>query len=58
VDTPIDLGFWTEAACFAERGIDAVVYGPGEISQAHAANEFVTIADLEAARAAFAAALR
>ena len=41
------LDFWTEAALLAERGIDAVVVGPGEIEQAHAADEFVSIADLE-----------
>ena len=50
----VDLGFWTEAARLSERGVDAVVYGPGAIEQAHAADEFVTIADLESARATFA----
>ena len=58
IDGPVDLGFWTEAARFAERGIDAVVYGPGDVAQAHAADEFVTIAELETAHAAFAAVLR
>ena len=51
---PVDLGFWTEAALMSERGIDAVVFGPGDIAQAHAADEFVTVADLETARAVFA----
>jgi len=50
---PVDLAFWTEAALLSEAGIDAVVFGPGDIAQAHAADEFVTIADLEAAQAAF-----
>jgi acetylornithine deacetylase len=49
----VDLAFWTEAARVAERGIDAVVYGPGDIAQAHAADEFVTVAELESARATF-----
>jgi acetylornithine deacetylase len=49
----IDLGFWTEAARLSERGIDAVVFGPGDIAHAHAADEHVTIADLESARATF-----
>jgi acetylornithine deacetylase len=53
----VDLGFWTEAARFSERGIDAVVFGPGEIAQAHAADEFVTVADLETAQAVFASVL-
>jgi acetylornithine deacetylase len=55
---PIDLDFWTEAALLAERGIDPVVFGPGGVDQAHAADEFVTLGELEAAAAAFAAALR
>jgi acetylornithine deacetylase len=54
---PIALDFWTEASRLAERGIDAVVFGPGRIEQAHAADEFVEIADLVAARAAFESAL-
>jgi acetylornithine deacetylase len=55
---PVDLNFWTEAALLAERGIDAVVVGPGAVGQAHAADEYVEIADLETARAMFSAALR
>jgi acetylornithine deacetylase len=55
VATPVDLGFWTEAALLAEAGVDAVVFGPGDIAQAHAADEFVEIAQLEAARAVFTA---
>ena len=50
---PVDLAFWTEAALLSEAGIDAVVFGPGDIAQAHAADEFVSPADLEAAQAAF-----
>ncbi len=53
----VDLGFWTEAARFSEHGIDAVVFGPGEIDQAHAADEFVTISELETARTTFASVL-
>ncbi|HVY38138.1 MAG TPA: M20/M25/M40 family metallo-hydrolase [Polyangia bacterium] len=54
VKAPVDLGFWTEAARVSERGIDAVVFGPGDIAQAHGADEFVTIGDLERAQAVFA----
>lgn len=50
---PVVLDFWTEAARLSEHGIDCVVYGPGRVEQAHAADEFVEIAELEAARAAF-----
>jgi acetylornithine deacetylase len=49
----VDLAFWTEAALLSEAGIDAVVYGPGSIEQAHAADEFVTVADLEASHSTF-----
>ncbi|HVZ74743.1 MAG TPA: M20/M25/M40 family metallo-hydrolase [Polyangia bacterium] len=55
---PIDLAFWTEAARLSERGVDAVVYGPGRIEEAHAADEFVEIAELEAAQALFTRALQ
>lgn len=58
VEAPIDLGFWTEAARVSEKGIDAVVFGPGDIGQAHAADEFVTIGDLEQAHAVFASIFR
>jgi len=51
---PIDLAFWTEAALLSAAGIDAVVFGPGRIEQAHAADEFVAISELEAARDTFA----
>jgi acetylornithine deacetylase len=54
----IDLGYWTEASRLSERGIDAVVFGPGDVAQAHAADEYVEIAELEAAHAAFAHVLR
>jgi acetylornithine deacetylase len=54
---PVDLGFWTEAARLAERGIDAVVFGPGRIEQAHAADEHVEIAELVEAQRAFEEAL-
>lgn len=51
--TPVDLAFWTEAALLSQAGIDAVVFGPGHIEQAHAADEFVELAQLDAAGAAF-----
>jgi acetylornithine deacetylase len=52
-DAGIDLGFWTEAAVFQESNIDAVVFGPGNIAQAHAPDEWVARSELEAARRAF-----
>jgi len=50
---PADLAFWTEAALLAERGIDAVVFGPGDIAQGHSADEWVELGELEKAEAAF-----
>jgi acetylornithine deacetylase len=41
------LDFWTEAALYQHHGIDAIVVGPGDIGQAHAADEFVALEDLE-----------
>ncbi|HEX5062852.1 MAG TPA: M20/M25/M40 family metallo-hydrolase [Kofleriaceae bacterium] len=41
------LDFWTEAALYEERGIDAIVVGPGDIGHAHAADEYVTLEDLD-----------
>jgi acetylornithine deacetylase len=43
---PVDLPFGTEAGQFVEQGIDAVVLGPGQIEQAHRADEFVALDEL------------
>jgi acetylornithine deacetylase len=40
------LDFWTEAALWATAGVDAIVIGPGDIGRAHAADEYVELADL------------
>jgi acetylornithine deacetylase len=53
VGDPIDLQFWTEAALLSSAGIDAVVFGPGGIAQAHAPDEYVEIAQLVGAYEAF-----
>jgi acetylornithine deacetylase len=42
----VALDFWTEAALLQARGIDAIVVGPGDIMHAHAADEYVELADL------------
>ncbi len=41
------VDFWTEAALFAQAGLPTLVFGPGDIAQAHAAGEFVPLKDLE-----------
>jgi acetylornithine deacetylase len=42
------VSYATEAGLFEKAGCPAVVCGPGDIAQAHAADEFVPIAQLEA----------
>ena len=40
------VDFWTEAAQFSRAGLTAIVYGPGDIAQAHIADEWVALDDL------------
>ncbi len=41
------VAYGTEAGLFARAGIPSVVCGPGDIEQAHKANEFVSLEQLE-----------
>lgn len=43
------LSCWTDAALFAEAGIPALCFGPGDIARAHSATEWVEVAELERA---------
>jgi acetylornithine deacetylase len=45
---------WVEAVFFNQANTPAICFGPGEITDAHAADESVSIADLEAAHRALA----
>lgn len=54
----VDLPYWTEAAMLSEAGINTVVYGPGNLEQAHKPNEYVEISQLEAATRIYAIALQ
>ena len=45
------VSYGTEAGQFQERGYSAVVCGPGDIAQAHQADEFIEISQLEAGEA-------
>jgi acetylornithine deacetylase len=45
------VDFWTEASLFSQAGYDALVFGPGDIAQAHTADEWVAIDQLERAAA-------
>ena len=51
------VAFWTEAALFSQAGYDAVVLGPGDIAQAHAAGEWVLLSQLERAAQIYAAVM-
>jgi acetylornithine deacetylase len=53
LDLPIGeaVDFWTEAALFSEAGLTAIVFGPGDIAQAHTADEWVALEQLQCAAA-------
>jgi acetylornithine deacetylase len=42
------VSYATEAGLFEEAGCPSVICGPGDIAQAHAADEFVSLEQLEA----------
>lgn len=41
------VDFWTEASLFSQAGLTALVFGPGDIAQAHTADEWVALEQLE-----------
>ncbi|MEM9058424.1 MAG: M20/M25/M40 family metallo-hydrolase, partial [Pseudomonadota bacterium] len=43
------VDFWTEAALFSAAGVPAIVFGPGDIAQAHTADEWVALNELKTA---------
>ncbi len=49
---PVD--FWAEAALFAQHGLPSLVFGPGDIAQAHAPDEHVTLDQLKQAASVYA----
>ena len=48
------LSAWTEAALLNEAGIPAVCFGPGDISLAHAAEEYVLVSEIRRATSVLA----
>lgn len=46
---PEGVAYCTDGCDFAERGIPLVVLGPGDIAQAHTADEWIELAQVEAA---------
>lgn len=49
LDLPIGnaVDFWTEASLFSAAGLATMVYGPGDIAQAHTADEWVALEQLQ-----------
>ncbi|MDB6162620.1 MAG: acetylornithine deacetylase [Xanthomonadaceae bacterium] len=45
------VDFWTEASLFSAAGLTALVFGPGDIAQAHTAGEWVSLDQLATAAA-------
>jgi acetylornithine deacetylase len=45
------VSYTTEAGLFEQAGVPSVICGPGHIAQAHAANEYVSLAQLDACMA-------
>lgn len=41
------VDFWTEASLFSQAGMTALVYGPGNIEQAHTPDEWVALEQLD-----------
>ena len=46
-NTPAKVSFATEAGLFQASGIPTVVCGPGSIEQAHKADEFIAVSEME-----------
>jgi acetylornithine deacetylase/succinyl-diaminopimelate desuccinylase-like protein len=44
---PAGVDFFCDAAVLAEGGIPSVVFGPGDIAQAHTADEWISLVSLE-----------
>ncbi len=51
LDFPVGnaVDFWTEASLFSRAGLVALVFGPGDIAQAHTADEWVSLDQLQKA---------
>jgi acetylornithine deacetylase len=45
----IDVPYGTDASTIASAGVPAVVFGPGDIAQAHTKDEWVELAQVEQA---------
>ena len=44
---PAGVDYFCDAAVLSSGGIPSVVFGPGDIAQAHTADEWISLAELE-----------
>ncbi len=44
---PLGVRYFSDASVLGHGGIPSVVFGPGDIAQAHTANEWISLAELE-----------
>lgn len=47
---PVGVQYFCDAAVLSAAGIPSVVFGPGDIAQAHTADEWISLAELERAK--------
>jgi acetylornithine deacetylase len=47
---PVGVNYFCDAAVLAAGGIPSVVFGPGDIAQAHTADEWISLVELERAK--------
>jgi acetylornithine deacetylase len=52
------MSAWTDAALLNDAGIPAVCFGPGDISLAHAAEEYIPLDEIDRAAAVMTAFAR
>jgi len=55
---PLGVHYFCDAAVLSEAGIPSVVFGPGDIAQAHTADEWISLRQLESAAALLAGLFR
>ena len=44
---PIGVDYFCDAAVLAQGGIPSIVFGPGDIAQAHTGDEWISLSSLE-----------
>ena len=47
---PVGVDYFCDASVFSAAGIPSVVFGPGDIAQAHTADEWISLAEVERAK--------